>query len=840
MGRRQLYAESLEGEDQVIDRYAEIAVNVGGVHGTFDYLVPDILKEKLIPGQLVEVPFGEQQVQGVIIRVKKASDFDGEIKLISSVLDKQPVVTPPYLELAEALSVMYHQPLASYLMAMLPPGMGQRSDILFTVNVAEGGEPEGLTQLQKKVMDVLVKKGSLRGRQLNRMFPRTNWRRSMRSLVRKGWVRSHTVLPQPKVSKKQINTVCLSSAVREVPIEKLAAGRKGSAASDRRRRIIKLLQREKEPVDVSYIYASTGASSADIRFLEDQNWVQVNVREQVRDPVKNFSPEGSEKPHLTNDQRAAWKEIMSALHAKSTKPILLRGITGSGKTELYMQAAESVEKSGKQAVILVPEIALTPQTIQRFLDRFPDRVGVIHSKLSPGERYDTWRRARRGDISVLIGPRSALLTPLPNLGVIVLDECHDNSYYQGEMGPVYHSVEAAISLGKITGVPVMFGSATPNVDMFFRAQMEAWTVIHLEKRIAARTDQDKKKSTITFLPLPAVNIVDMREELQAGNSSIFSRSLQSALKNVVAKGQQAILFLNRRGSTTIIFCRDCGNTLLCPHCDFPLTYHQIKGHLTCHTCGYLRKMPEKCPECGSARIKRYGMGTERVERLLGELIPSARILRWDADTVAGKRAEAVILSHFKQHNADILVGTQMLAKGLDLPLVTLVGMILADVGINFPDYRAAERAFQLLTQVAGRAGRSTLGGKAILQTFQPEHYAIQFAAQHDYLGFYEAELSRRRDIQYPPLSNIVRLETRDLDQGRARERAGNLAEEIRKLIKNSKKKSIRMIGPAPPFFAKRGGYYRWQIILKGDRPNNLIKGLKLEEWRLDVNPPDLL
>ena len=421
-----------------------------------------------------------------------------------------------------------------------------------------------------------------------------------------------------------------------------------------------------------------------------------------------------------------------------------------------------------------------------------------------------------------------------------MDECHDDSYYQSNMGPVYNSIEAALILGKVIGAAVIFGSATPNVDLYFRAQNQHWPVVHLEKRIAAHAKDIDPINKSTYLPLPNIDVVDMRNELQQGNRSIFSRSLQEELKEVIEKQQQVILYLNRRGSTTIIFCRDCGYTVHCPKCDFPMTFHQDTNQLMCHTCGYTRKILKKCPECRSNRIRQYGMGTERVEQTLLDLIPSARTLRWDADTAAGKQSEAIILSHFKRHNADVLIGTQMLAKGLDLPLVTLVGVILADVGLNFPDYRAGERAFQLLTQVAGRAGRSALGGNVILQTFQPEQYAIQFASKHDFRGFYAAELGYRRELQYPPFSKLIRFETRDPDQEKAKQRAFNLASHLSEKIIKSTDKTLQVIGPSPPYFGKRSGYYRWQLILKGNQPELIIPQLDLHNWRVNVNPPNLL
>ena len=821
-------------------QFAQVAVNVPGVDNQFDYLIPLNWRNRLKPGHLVEVPFGKQMVQGIVVCLMAHSDYP-EIKEIAGVLDEEPVVHSHYIELAETLAKMYFQPVSAYLTAMLPPGLGQRADTLYQSNLSGEFDGTSFTPTQRRLISALTKRGALRGRQLDSAFRRIDWRRPMRALIRKGLVLTQPVLPAPKITKKQLNTVRLHPELNIDSIRSIATGRKGSSASERRRRILELLAREEKFVDVSYIYASTRASSADIRYLEERKLVEVNSRETIRDPVKNFSAEGTAKPQLMKDQLFAWKRIQQALNSPEPQPIVIQGITGSGKTELYLRAVEQADKAGKQAVVLVPEISLTPQTIQRFLDRFPGRVGVIHSRLSSGERYDTWRRARKGELSVLIGPRSALFTPLPKPGVVILDECHDDSYYQGEMGPVYHSTEAAIILGKTTGAAVIFGSATPNVDLYFRAQYHHWPVINLDKRIATQAEKDTGKHLrATYLPLPSVEVVDMREELKQGNRSIFSRTLQDNLRKVIDKHEQAILYLNRRGSATIIFCRDCGYTIKCPRCDFPLTYHRDTHRLMCHTCGYTRKPVKKCPECGSPHIRQYGMGTERVEQALLELIPSARVLRWDADTAVGKQSEEIILSHFKRHNADVLIGTQMLAKGLDLPLVTLVGVILADVGLNFPDYRAGERAFQLLTQVAGRAGRSRLGGKAILQTFQPEHYAIQYAAMHDFHGFYQEEITQRRDLQYPPFSRIIRLETRDLNQKTAERRAKDLALKISRIITDSADRTLQMIGPAPPYFGKRSGYYRWQIILKGNRPELIVRQIKLEGWRIDVNPPSLL
>jgi primosomal protein N' (replication factor Y) len=543
---------------------------------------------------------------------------------------------------------------------------------------------------------------------------------------------------------------------------------------------------------------------------------------------------------------------------------LLHGITGSGKTEVYMRAVAEVIRLGKQAIILVPEIALTPQTVRRFLGRFPGQVGLIHSRLSEGERYDTWRRARAGALPVIVGPRSALFAPLPNLGLIILDECHDPAYHQEDVQPSYNAVEAAITYARLTNSLLILGSATPDISLYFRAQQERWTILKLPVRILAHrqvieaqlsqlgvsvpaglklTDPDipaPAAGDVTALNLPPVKIIDMRQELKAGNRTIFSRELQEALGRVLEASQQAILFLNRRGTATYVFCRQCGYSLKCPRCDLPLTFHADENGLVCHTCNYRRLVPKSCPECGSNQIRQFGTGTEKVESDVQALFPDARILRWDAETTRQKGAHDLLMQAFLNHQADILVGTQMLAKGLDLPLVTLVGVILADVSLQLPDYNAGERTFQLLTQVAGRAGRSPLGGKVILQTFQPEHYAIRAAAHHDYSGFYRQELEYRKRLRYPPYARLARLELRNANAAKVEADARTMARQIEDWIKEGDHRGTEMIGPVPCFFSRQNGLYRWQIVLRSPDPTAILRGHPLGEWRVEIDPVSLL
>ena len=484
-------------------------------------------------------------------------------------------------------------------------------------------------------------------------------------------------------------------------------------------------------------------------------------------------------------------------------------------------------------------------------------MGLIHSRLSLGERYDTWRRARSGSLSVIIGARSALFAPLPRPGLIVVDECHDNSYFQSETLPYYHAVQAATAYARLTGAACILGSATPNVTTTYQASQGRLQYLGLPARILAHRQALRSQMNQVHLntsqyrslegeaetiELPPVRVVDMRLELQSGNRSIFSRALQEGLGQVLEDGRQAILFLNRRGTASYVFCRICGHNLKCPRCDLPLTYH-LEGHkdsLRCHYCGYERKMPSTCPACGSSQIRHYGTGTERVEAELLKQFPQARALRWDYETTRQKGSHEIILEHFIARRADILIGTQMIAKGLDLPLVTLVGVVLADVGLNLPDYRAAERTFQVLTQVAGRAGRSPLGGEVILQTFQPEHEVIQAAAGHSYRDFYQSELEHRRHLGYPPFSRLVRLECQHSDFRQAEQTARGLAGEIQQWIADTNTASIEIIGPAPCFFQRINSQYRWQIVLRGSNPLNLLKDRHLPDWKIEVNPPNLL
>jgi primosomal protein N' (replication factor Y) len=832
--------------------FVEVAVNVPTVSGVFHYHLPTQLEDRFQPGLLVEVPFGAQQVQGVLLSQIETPEV-AETKAVTAILDEHITLTETQITLARRLSEITLAPLSECIGLMLPPGVGQLSDRLFTL-LEDVPLPGRLTPTAKMLLSALAQRGPLRGRQLNRALPKRNWRAAARQLENQGLIRGQAVLPPPNVQPRYIRTAQLA-----VPPEFARAHLEGLSTranvQERRQRILEFLIREPDAVDVSWVYAESGGNLADLKVLHDKELVLLREEHIWRDPLAGLNYDPSAPLALTVDQQTAWEPIRAMLHGKTTtRPILLHGVTGSGKTELYLRAVAEILKAGKQAVVLVPEIALTPQTVRRFVARFPGRVGLVHSNLSPGERYDTWRRARQGKLSVIIGPRSALFSPLPELGLVILDESHDGSYYQDSMPPTYHAREAALALAEIGGAVCLFGSATPDLTSLYRAQQGEWEYLTLPARIMAHVDTiaaydkqfpDQKRyrpagEQAAEAELPPVRVVDMREELKAGNRSIFSLPLQHALADVLNKDQQAILFLNRLGSATYVFCRDCGYVLTCPNCDTNLTYHAGKKQLLCHHCGYQRGMPDTCPDCGGKQIRQYGTGTERVEEEVLRLFPQARPLRWDRETTREKGAHEIILSHFTNHRADILIGTQMLAKGLDLPLVTLVGVVLADVGLHLPDYRAGERVFQVLTQVAGRAGRSPLGGLVILQTFHPDHYIIQAAAGHDYAAFAEQELDYRLRLGYPPYTSLVRLEYRHRDDRRAEDEAQRLAGELRRLIDTQDRRATSLIGPVPCFYTRRGGEYRWQIILRGPDPAGMLAGQKIVGWRIETNPQALL
>ena len=589
---------------------------------------------------------------------------------------------------------------------------------------------------------------------------------------------------------------------------------------------VRLLQElaRQEAIPYEWVTGKLGVSARTVESLERAGAIRVVSRESFRNPV-HFKPDGELRKSLSDEQSAVVTSVLADMDAGAVGVYLLHGITGSGKTEVYLELIENVIKRGRQAIVLIPEIALTYQTLLRFYRRFGDRVSVMNSTLSPGEKYDQCERAKRGEIDVIIGPRSALFTPFPNVGIIVMDEEHEGSY-KSESSPKYHARETALEVARLNGAAVVLGSATPSLEAYFRTKTGKYRLFTLKKRL-------------TGGQLPTVHTVDLRQELREGNRSIFSRKLKELLADRIAKGEQSILFLNRRGYAGFVSCRACGHVMKCPHCDVSLSEHR-GGRLLCHYCGYSESKPGVCPECGSRYISGFRAGTQQIEEKLEEMFPGVRCLRMDGDTTRTKDSYQEILSAFLNREADVLIGTQMIVKGHDFPGVTLVGVLAADLSLGVGDYRASERTFQLLTQAVGRAGRGTLPGEAVIQTYQPDHYAVVYAAAQDYESFYREEILYRELLGYPPVSHMLAVQIFSGAEERGRALSEKLAKAVRKAYgaasdnglqpgfgKNKAASApdafIQVIGPAPASIGKVNDIFRFVFYVKCAEYDKLIQ-----------------
>ena len=553
-----------------------------------------------------------------------------------------------------------------------------------------------------------------------------------------------------------------------------------------------------------------------IKTMESAGAVCIQTKEVYRNPVQNTEKEQTKQP-LSPPQREVADGILKGWREQDLRPVLIHGVTGSGKTQVYMELMEEVIRQGKQVILLIPEIALTYQTVQRFYRRFGAGISVLHSRLSPGERSDQFERAKKGELQVMIGPRSALFTPFPNLGLIVIDEEHETSY-QSETVPCYHARETAIERGNLEHCPVVLGSATPSVDAYYQAQNGTYRLFELNSRYENRQ-------------MPKVYSVDLRKELKQGNRSILSSILQEKIEERLKKKEQIMLFLNRRGYAGFFSCRSCGTVMKCPHCDVSLSQHR-NGKLVCHYCGYETRQPQQCPVCGSPYIGGFRAGTQQIEEIIKKRFPQAKVLRMDLDTTRKKEGHANILAAFANQEADILIGTQMIVKGHDFPKVTLVGVLAADLSLNISDYRASERTFQLLTQAAGRAGRGEKPGEAIIQTYQPEHYSIQAAMHQDYRAFYEEEIGYRKLLGYPPVSNLLAIHGSCGNE----ELLETGMQYIKKFLNRvDSHGQLQIIGPADETVSKIADMYRKVIYIKQEDHQLLLRAKSRLEQYIEVN-----
>ena len=624
-----------------------------------------------------------------------------------------------------------------------------------------------------------------------------------------------TVLPlqgKMKTKEKRFLKLAISKAEAEEMSEKLAAGRCRARA-----RLLQALLKE-ERMECTKAVKELGINSAVWKALEAQGVLDTETDQVFRMPVDGSNIPREPEKMLTPPQQNALGEIEEEWKQEHPRPILLYGVTGSGKTQIYIKLIEKIVAEGRQAIVLIPEISLTYQTVRLFYGRFGEKVSILNSRLSQGERYDQFKRAKRGDVQVMVGPRSALFTPFPNLGLIVIDEEHEQTY-KSENTPRYHARETAVWRAAMEGAGVVLGSATPSLEAYSRAERGEYKLVKLESRYEERE-------------LPQVSVVDLREELRAGNRCIFSRKLQEAMAERLLRREQILLFLNRRGYAGFVSCRSCGYVMKCPHCDVALAEHNNQK-LVCHYCGYTRGSAATCPECGSSYIGGFKAGTQQIEQTVHKIFPQAKVLRMDYDTTRNKGSYETILSSFANHEADILVGTQMIVKGHDFPDVTLAGIIAADISLNSADYRCGERTFQLLTQAVGRSGRGRKKGEAIIQTYHPEHYSIQAAALQDYEAFYQEEITYRLLMGYPPMAGMLGILASCEEEALAEQGIRYIGAFIKKIYKGA---DLHMIGPAEAPIAKINDIYKRVLYLKHQNPEVLKTIRKKVEKYMEINP----
>ena len=760
--------------------YAKVYINSSAyaLDRSFDYEVPEGMK--LLPGMRVEVPFGGRKTDGFVTDISKETDIETEnIKRITAVLDETPVCSKLDMELAAWIRNRYFSSHYAALRLFMPPGSGMK--FKETVTLINPENAEKLTEhstVQTAVLEFLKQNGGISSvSELNRETGKSV-RQAVNSMIKKGIVAvsKQRFLP---IREKTVNIAYIAAEadVLEVYMAEFAS------KAPVQMRILGILGAEGE-MAVPELLDSADAGRGSLEILCKKGIIEIYKRPVSRAENEFFEPDTPPEP--TDEQKAVLEKIKG-----KTGRFLLRGVTGSGKTEVYLRIIGDTIESGRNAIMLVPEISLTPQTIRRFGARFGDMVSVLHSGLSVGERFDNWQKIRKGEVRVVVGARSAIFAPLDNIGTIIVDEQHDDSYVS-EISPRYDAREVAFMRAKQHGALLLEASATPRVS----------DVYHCKNRLSM-----SKRYNST--PLPKVEIADMRKELEEGNSSVFSRKLAYEISKNIENGEQTVLFINRRGHSSFISCRKCGYVFDCPNCSVSLKYHSNINKLICHYCGYQTVPSKICPKCGSTYVKYFGTGTQKVEEEIKNLFPSASVIRMDIDTTAKKSAHRRLLQKFSDENADILLGTQMVTKGLDFPNVTLVGVLAADMMLNSGEFDSEEKAFSLLTQVLGRAGRGETRGRAVIQTYSPENDCINYAKEQDYNDFYRQEIALRKLSFYPPFCGIFTV----LVTGSDNSAAGIRINEIKDELKGTKG-ILEIMRPVPCVVSKVNNVYRWQMLIK--------------------------
>ena len=775
---------------------ARVAVSAAtyAIDKPYDYLIPEKLIPKVRPGVRVTVPFGKgnKTSEGFVLTVSQDSKRE-ELKAVSEVLDDESVLGPQQIKLALWLRERYFCTLYNAVKVLLPAGLWYRLREICTLAVdRETALESGANEKESRVLEALAAHGGSAEIETLRLACGETAGTVARELQRRGLLTIDAAADR-KVSDKQARQVSLAVSAEEA----MAAVEPKRRSAPMRYEVVKLLSTIGSASSSEICYF-TGATMRTLKSLENSGLVEFSQVEVLRVPKPE--PADGAPIVLSEEQQVACDGVLAKMEQGGASCALLYGVTGSGKTSVYIRLLEEVVRRGKRGMILVPEIALTPQMMAKFTAYFGDRVVMLHSGLRMTERYDQWKRVRRGEVDIVLGTRSAVFAPLENLGMIILDEEHESSY-QSENPPRYHARDVAKFLCSQQDAILVLGSATPSVETTFQAQRGIYQKLILRSRFNRQ-------------PLPRVVIADMRDEVRAGNSGMISAPLRQELEENLKKGEQSILFLNRRGSSRMLLCGECGEALQCPRCSVPLTYHSANGRLMCHYCGHSERAPKQCPECGGL-MKQIGAGTQKVEEELKELFPHTQVLRMDADTVSGNHE--ALLEQFEKEKIPILLGTQMVAKGLDFENVTLVGVVAADLSLYVDNYHAAERTFSLLTQVVGRAGRGSKDGRAVIQTFTPDNEVITAAAAQDYNNFYAAEIRIRRARRYPPFADIFTLTVSGPEEGAVLRAAAQLREAMRAGVRypTAANMSVEILGPAPAPVVKVNNRFRYRVFWVG-------------------------
>ena len=808
-------------------KFAEIAVDAPlGQSRLFSYEIPSDLN--VAPGNSVMVPFGAQILQGIVFNISDTSIVE-KTRQIIELTDPEILIDQQRLEICKWMSKFYFSNLFNSSVLMLPPGSHKRYINWLTINEDSTFSPT--SEIQKKIVDEFIETKKIRQDQLIRKFGnRASY--SINAMVAKNFLIKTQELNQRSVKEKYIQ-------IPKITALGFLALEQNQLSHNQHKALIEIKENFDKNVPISEFRKKFNTYS--INKLIDKSFIELVQKRQFRSPLDGKKNEKKNPVNLSSEQEFAVSQIYEMLDNPQEVPkaILIHGVTGSGKTEVYIESVRHCLELNQNAIILVPEISLTAQIIERFQEHFPDQIGVIHSGLTQSEKFDEWWRIKNGDYRIVIGSRSALFAPMPNLGLIVIDEEHDPSYKESNLSPKYQVKDVAMQMAAKLNLCVVLGSASPDVETYFRAERGRYKLARLDHRFGLNNNLNQSK-------LADVEVVDMKEELKNGNYSIFSNNLILQMQEKIEKKEQIILFVNRRGTFSLVQCQNCGQVFNCSSCDKTLTYHSESDYLKCHYCGLIRKSFSNCTKCDSASISKYGLGTQLVEDEFKKLFQNVSYVRWDSDVTRNYKEYQNILNTFANGEAQVLIGTQVIAKGHHIPSVTLVGVVNADIGLGLPDFRASERVFQMLCQVAGRSGRGDTTGKVIIQTYQPDHYSIENSSEQNYKNFYSKEISYRKSFMYPPYSKIIRLIKHDINNSSCERDAFSLF----KLLKSQQSEwglhDTDILGPTPAFPSRIKGHYRWQILLRGNRPESLLDTIEFRElphsmkiskdWSVDVNP----